>query len=241
MQETSIFFDDWFTGFVEGDGCFSKIQRGTRRSPEFSFRIKQKDSGVLEWIQSQLQDGTIYTEKSGYHTFYLGRRASLERVIPLIASRLKFPRRIHQFEQWVRAFDRHHATEYQRLLKPRTPATLTTAWFSGFFQAEGHFSCDSRQRAKILLRIGCVQNQGEMVFGELQKFLGTGSVRLDRNTVRFIVSNQFGVDSFQRYFQKYPLQGAKRDLQDRWLQTVELRKRSFPSLDEIKRLFPHLS
>jgi hypothetical protein len=138
---------------------------------------------------------------------------------------LKFPHRILKFRRWVHQFDEKHNTEYLHTIH-RTPANLTSAWYSGFFQEERNFSIEFLEKARkipsILLRVGCVQNQGEIVFQELQTVLKTGCIRMDKNTVRFLVSSQSGID----FFQNYPLQGQKQLMHARWNRAIDLRRAS---------------
>ena len=51
----------WFSGFADGEGCFS-LQRVNRRTPRpvFSIRLRADDAYVLDWCCSEFAVGIVY-------------------------------------------------------------------------------------------------------------------------------------------------------------------------------------
>ena len=154
-QSLQLEFFEWFIGFAEGDATFSMRQEDGRL--RFLFEVGQKDPKVLYKIKKTLGFGRISsftrkycTEKDPgeanipkmqevkYWRYTVEDRRGLQRIMSIFNGNLVLPKRRAQFENWVFKTKIFHSSDFSfnpRLVLP----SLTTAWISGFIEAEGCF------------------------------------------------------------------------------------------------------
>jgi hypothetical protein len=251
-KEIDESFLEWFLGFTEGDGSFSIRKDGSRK--RLAFEIFQKDPKLVYKIRSQLGFGTV--SSSGYK-YSVNDKKGLQRIASLFAGNLVLPKRRSQFQKWfslgkvlgVWPKTSDFVTLEARLLRENQPE-LTTAWFSGFLEAEGCFyACVSPSRSPfpcLMQKITLTQHSlvGEKdILKELGRLLESkAQVRLVKkpNTYRLEMASLETHKILINYLQKFPLQGKKGIAFRRWwrvfLQRQEKKHLTAKGIEKLKRL-----
>jgi hypothetical protein len=123
----------WVVGIVEGDGCFTYSE-----SSGAMFIVRQANPLVLYMLQSYFGFGSVFLRSDGYWSYSVHRKRDLEALINFFNGKIFLQKRVIQFSNWVRAFNRHYGTSYT----PRTsPAqlSLNNGWLCGFRDRDGSF------------------------------------------------------------------------------------------------------
>ena len=106
-----------------------------------NFEIKQKDPKLLKLIQKKLGFGRYNDVKVGgrpYGQFEVSDQEGLKRLMHLLNGNLSLPKRVAQFDYWVKFGVRIQPPGFvikNQLVEP----SLQNAWISGFIDAEGCF------------------------------------------------------------------------------------------------------
>lgn len=131
-------FLEWFVGFTEGDGSFIVSK------DKIYFDITQNlaDIQVLYYIKKQLGFGQVIIRselKRNVGVFYVTGKENYLRLLTVFNGNLSTSYKKEQFKIWLDTFNKQYKENLvfkNTLIKP----SLTSAWISGFSDAEGSFT-----------------------------------------------------------------------------------------------------
>jgi hypothetical protein len=213
---------EWFVGFVEGDGAilssWSKDPR--HKSPKLSqrlfFFLVQKEERILHRIRSHLGFGRV--QKHGkYFRYAVTKKEHLFLLFLLFNGNLVCQHRHTQLAVWAKYF--HEA------LRPRCfPVSFfTSAWLSGFTDAEGCFSgcrfiLDQANEKDIFVSLSLQCESKKQAFWKRQAAKSEEMYRFELRDKNLLAK------WFVPYFRKFRLQTKKATDYFRW------RKEWFPDI-----------
>jgi hypothetical protein len=136
-------FLTWLVGFTEGEGSFIVNNRG-----DLAFVITQAtvDKQVLEFIQETLGFGKVIRQSALTSRYVTQNKREIDIIISIFNGNLVLPKRQETFDLFTKGFNKW-ATKGRILLEPvenkNRPIlpTLNDAWFAGFTDGEGCFTC----------------------------------------------------------------------------------------------------
>lgn len=136
-------FLTWLIGFTEAEGSFIVNNRG-----DLAFIITQAsvDKQVLDFIKEILGFGKIIPQSATTSRYVTQNKKEIDIIISLFNGNLVLPKRLEIFHKYVKGFNQW-VTKGRILLNPVTIKntsvlpTLNDAWFAGFTDGEGCFSC----------------------------------------------------------------------------------------------------
>jgi hypothetical protein len=143
IQQTPFIFDEWLTGFFEGDGtCFCR-DRHDSQGYEFLrpvICLAQKNSQVLEYVKANLKAGHLYSagERAGWHLKFDSKKLCLP-LIACIAAHVVSEKRVAELNVMCARLKVAEATKHE----------ATLSWFVGFWDAEGFSSTPTYHRELV--------------------------------------------------------------------------------------------
>ncbi len=144
------------------------------------FFLTQKEVQVLHMIRSTLGFGKVFSHGGQYFRYSVTDKESIDRLIYLFNGNLLLNKTNKRFHDWVQARN-ILTTEPIRPLQPSKKLQeilLSSAWLSGFIDAEGCFNIvkTSEKRYSLGFRIRCRFILGQLdeksIFVDLEKLLG---------------------------------------------------------------------
>jgi hypothetical protein len=239
-------FWDWFIGFVEGDGCFSKDGSAC------SLIISQAEPQVLYKIKKVLQAGSVCNVKQNKNTVWRYTRKANEKigqVIQKFNGQIVLQKRKIQFCEWLEHWNKHHGQKYGQcvFIHSKKEISLSNAWLSGFADAESTFNLQITKNSnyktgyRIRFRFIIDQKDSAEIWPMLDVIFGKGVItsRTGSDTIsdaHINASQKSTLDSLSRtpgnqrwtrthlqkrelvvqYFQKYPRKTRKRFAFHKW-------------------------
>lgn len=136
-------FLTWLVGFTEGEGSFIVNNR-----EDLVFVITQAtvDKQILEFIQEILGFGKVIPQSAITSRYVTQRKKEIDIIISLFNGNLVLPKRQEKFNTFVEGFNKW-VNKGRILLEPvvfnnkSILPTLNDAWFAGFTDGEGCFTC----------------------------------------------------------------------------------------------------
>jgi len=190
-------FLTWLIGFAEGDGSFTKASRG-----DLYFVITQdtRDKQVLEYIQKQLNMGTVITQGKTTSRFIIQDKLGLYLIALIFNGEIRTPSKLKSFNEFLNSLNNKNIRlvnsrklkefgfnnkdnffeEIKSYDKPKD-LTLTDNWLIGFVDAEGcfhvSFSEKNKSSFKILFDLAPkgAENK-EVILQKLVSLFGVGTV-----------------------------------------------------------------
>ena len=217
-------FLEWFIGFTEGDGCF-----GVQNNRPY-FRINQADLRLMLKLRSKLGFGVVTTftqEGRTYARFSVYDHKGVQRLICLFNGNIHLEKVQNRFGRWVTCYNQCYRESI--VIKPRLAVSLIsleTAWFSGFFDAEGccyaGLSKDSFMSQGVRLRLkACVDQKLERdVLQQLCSLFQVSKLTVRNKQKDYYRVEMVSKQSLQlvvKYLTKYKLQGRKNQCFAIWL------------------------
>jgi LAGLIDADG endonuclease len=154
-KQPSPEFLNWFIGFSEGDGCFTKAKRG-----DLYFVITQdsRDKQVLDYIQKELNLGKVIVQGKTTSRFIVQDKLGLYLISLIFKGNVRTPDKLISFNEFLKALNislkkiRGRSItilnklglnkDIYQIIEPsyRTKEiTLSDTWLMGFVDAEGCF------------------------------------------------------------------------------------------------------
>lgn len=225
-------FWDWFIGFIEGDGCFSKD------GVACSLVITQAEPQILYKIKKQLQAGSVCHLKQNegiVWKYTLKANEQIKKVIEKLNGKIVLKKRKEQFSDWLEHWNKHHGQKYGTFvfvnLEPQI--SLSNAWFSGFADAEACFNIQITKNPyyntgyRVRFRFMIDQKNSKEIWPMLDHLFGKEVITsrseaaslskafMSDNT-RWTLTHLEKLQLVVQYFQKYPRKTRKRFLFFKW-------------------------
>lgn len=230
-------FAHYFSGLFEGDGTITVPKRelsdkGRLYYPSLELCFSAHDFPLAMLVQQVLGCGSL-SKIYGKNAYNLAikDRAGVLLVFSLLNGKLRTApkvRKLAQLADWLNVRD----AELGLVSLPASDLLLSeTAWFSGFADADGHFSAnvtaktsDRHQRVRCAFEL--VQSSGgedtATIMQDIADFLGVSLCTAGREQYRIRTSSVQQNKKLEQYFSTFPLFSAKRlDYQD-WLLVVAI-------------------
>lgn len=168
MQIESFKFNEWLTGFFEGDGTTFCTERMDGQGYKFLRPVicfTQKEPQILEYIKSEINSGHLYFagERPGWHLKLDSKKMCkplLQRLSPYLTAALSLKR------------TNAVLSKLDMSIVDRNKVTLN--WFVGFWDAEGYSSvqrCNHNNIQYTYLKIG-VSHKDKGVLTEISQLFG---------------------------------------------------------------------
>lgn len=249
-EERPSWFNEWFVGFVEGDGSFS-CDRNAKR---LYFRIRQKDPKILYLIFNWLGFGNVSADSDGYYTLAASSKRDILALIHLFNGKLVLTRSNERFvSEWLQNYNLWFNTNVV-YRGPDTFVGFNNAWLCGFTDADGSlgfkFTADRQRRLGSRLRIyWYVDQKSEIDLSNIKSTLEMGFLEKKQSTIngttkfqkyyRLTVMSVKHCKQLQFYFTSYPLQTTTKKVRFiRWNRVLNwcLDRTWSAHVDEIKNL-----
>jgi len=100
-------FKEWFTGFVEGDGCLF-----ISKSNQLQFNINQKDPRVLIYIRKNLKFGKISKTPTHYR-YCVTKLEHLNTITEILNGRIHLKKIDKTFKLWLETINKKTRKTYK--------------------------------------------------------------------------------------------------------------------------------
>ena len=208
-------FLTWLVGFTEGEGSFIVNNRG-----DLAFVITQAtiDKQVLEFIQEILGFGVVMPQSAITSRYVTQNKKEIDILVSLFNGNLVLPKRQETFDLFVKGFNKW-VTKGRILLEPvvinNRPIlpTLNDAWFAGFTDGEGCFTCSIGEKRGFSFNFN-ISQKWEINLTVLEHFSvlfknGIVSRHSEENTYEFRLGGVNNCKNVFSYFDKYTLYTKK--------------------------------
>ena len=208
-------FLTWLVGFTEGEGSFIVNNRG-----DLAFVITQAliDKQVLEFIQEILGFGKVIPQSAITSRYVTQNKKEIDIIVSLFNGNLVLPKRQETFDLFVKGFNKW-VIKGKILLKPvvinNRPIlpTLNDAWFAGFTDGEGCFTCSIGEKRGFSFNFN-ISQKWEINLTVLQHLSvlfknGIVSRHSEENTYEFRLGGVNNCKNVFSYFDKYTLYTKK--------------------------------
>lgn len=208
-------FLTWLVGFTEGEGSFIVNNRG-----DLAFVITQAtmDKQVLEFIQEILGFGKVNPQSTITSRYVTQNKKEIDIIISLFNGNLVLPKRQETFDIFVKGFNKW-VTKGRILLEPIVIncrpilPTLNDAWFAGFTDGEGCFTCSIGEKRGFSFNFN-ISQKWEINLTVLEHFNvlfknGIVSRNSEENTYEFRLGGVNNCKNVFSYFDKYTLYTKK--------------------------------
>jgi hypothetical protein len=161
-NSTQFQFSSYLAGLIEGNSNIGSIivpfelrdKNGKKRYPSIQISFNVKDFPLALLIQKNLGHGSL-SKKKGTSAYILSIN-DLEGwilIVKIINGQMKTPK-INSFYRLIDYLKNVHQLNIIKLPINKQPL-FTSAWFSGFIDADGHFSIRISEKEKYPLRLEC--------------------------------------------------------------------------------------
>ena len=208
-------FLTWLVGFTEGEGSFIVNNRG-----DLSFVITQAtiDKQVLEFIQEILGFGKVIVQSTITSRYVTQNKKEIDIIVSLFNGNLVLPKRQETFDLFVKGFN-IWVTKGRIQLEPvvinNRPVlpSLNDAWFAGFTDGEGCFTCSIGEKRGFSFNFN-ISQKWEINLTILEHFSvlfknGIVSKHSEENTYEFRLGGVNNCKNVFSYFDKYTLYTKK--------------------------------
>ena len=233
-------FLTWLVGFTEGEGSFIVNNRG-----DLAFVITQAtiDKQVLEFIQEILGFGKVIRQSAITSRYVTQNKKEIDILVSLFNGNLVLPKRQETFDLFVKGFNKW-VTKGRILLEPvvinNRPIlpTLNDAWFAGFTDGEGCFTCSIGEKKGFSFNFN-ISQRWEINLIALEHFSvlfknGIVSKHSEENTYEFRLGGVNNCKNVFPYFDKYALY-TKKSLSYKLWKDIHNNLVNKDHLDESKR------
>lgn len=222
-------FLEWFIGFFEGDGSFTKFKNG-----RLSLVLVQKELEILNIIKDHLKFGNVNltSTKNKIYKYEVYRENDIYLLALLFNGNLSLPVRLIKFGEFLAILNLKLIKKNQSIItfinECKWPS-INSAWLSGFTDAEGCFTVSilSKDESDKRFRVRYILSQkyeiNKLILNrineELSSYVSTPNKKLLGNVVPHSEVNTYelkinGLKNcliISNYFDKYPLLSKKKN------------------------------
>lgn len=218
---------DYIAGLFEGDGHIWIPKDETKKAlPRFHITAHVKDSKLIQHLLKIIGHGYIREKRSENSVVLtIGDKKGLLKIIEWLNGRLYTPK-LNYFNKMIDWYNKNTHTHLDK--SPLKDPTLNNYWFSGFYDADGHFKIRTTQvsngggKAKeryanstsidqrIIDPEGCSYKPiMTLIEGTFKGKLKT-VIKKDGTYYHLRFYNKESIELICEYFNKYPLLSSKR-------------------------------
>ena len=191
--------NEWISGFVDGDGCFSiskvatseQANRGNGTGLRFRFIVSQdkRSTDVLYALKKHFGCGTVYKSAGNMMDFCITNRLHLrDKVIPHFVKhplqtmkRIRFYEFASQLHSCMVNLGEDGGTPVNPLYAS-APYNPTAGWFRGIVDADGCFSCSTLTGGGPMPHFTLTMRRGEGgLMQECQRLIRCGTLHRRRD------------------------------------------------------------
>lgn len=182
--------NDWITGFVDNDGCFSmqKVQGKYEIHIRYRFVVgqDQRSVDVLYALKKRFKCGNVHkTQKDSYEFAVTDRKSLINIIIPFF---IKYPlqsekrKDFYKFAENLNNFIRKPVYDnFYEIQMEKFIFGLNDQWVAGFSDADGCFNVNlSKGKAQARFFVGVASRDGALLYG-IQQYLQCGNVLISKN------------------------------------------------------------
>nr|QGN75123.1 hypothetical protein [Chlorella vulgaris] len=211
LRNESCFDWHWLAGLIDADGGFY-ISRNRYVSCEIT--MHEKEVQTLFFIKKHLGGSVSQRRGKRAYRWRLHQREPLRRLLKGLNGCFHTTRVAIQFQQVCEI--------YTIIPLKKSPLTLDTGWFSGFFSGDGSFSINTTNTFQPAIAISQAEKQ---ILDEIASVVG-GQVYADKSWNGWVwwsdVRSVLGVlDYFQKFSLRNPLKQARLKSMIRFLGYLE--------------------
>lgn len=208
-------FLTWLVGFTEGEGSFIVNNRG-----DLVFVITQatRDKQVLEFIQEILGFGKVIPQSAITSRYVTQNKKEIDILVSLFNGNFVLPKRQETWDLFIKGFNKW-VTKGRILLEPVVVnnrlilPTLNDAWFAGFTDGEGCFTCSIGEKRGFSFNFN-ISQKWAINLTVLEHFSvlfknGIVSRHSEENTYEFRLGGVNHCKDVFSYFDKYTLYTKK--------------------------------
>jgi hypothetical protein len=152
-------FSSYLAGLIEGDGCIItptelRDKKDRKKYPSIQISFNSKDFPLALLLQKNIKHGSIQKKKgANAYTYTINNLDGWIKIINLINGEMRTPK-INALYKLIDFLNLHYECQFSKL--PLNSQSLhTSAWLSGFIDADGHFSIRITNAEKYPVRIEC--------------------------------------------------------------------------------------
>lgn len=211
-------FLNWFIGFAEGYGSFSKTKDGN-----LSFTITQDSSDIqiLNYIKTELNIGKIYRHGKTSYQYAVADRLSLYLISLIFNGNMRLPGKLNSFNEFLNILNRKNKKKasipsklnklglnldiYEHIEPVTTTLEiiLNDPWIKGFIDAEGCFHASfslSKNSFAVMFSISQKGAENKSVLDKFVQLFKVGKVsELRKNIWTYQVSGLKTTDVFVNF------------------------------------------
>ena len=227
-------FNNWFVGYTDGDGCFNVYINKNANKVNFTFKISQKTNNiqVLYYFKKVLGVGKVRSDKFGMSHFLVRNRKNLKSVIiPFFLKYKLLTKKEFDFLLFIECFyimESVDLSQNEKILKllnikeKQCPENyiasswnilnfnLVKPWIIGFIEAEGSFYISLKDKDRLIHGFGITQKHDEHLLIALKNILKIKSV------VKYNKKGFYSLDALDKKSLKY--------IKDYFFKTMKSRK-----------------
>lgn len=211
-------FNNWFVGYTDGDGCFNVYINIKLKKIIFTFKISQKSNNiqVLYYFKKKLKCGKVRSDKDNMSHFLIRDRKSLKNtIIPLFEKYRLLSVKEYNFvifRECLNIVDNISFTQEEKIFKIKilkeqkisldyistawlgndNILTNNKAWIIGFIEAEGSFYLVKKDNFRIVHGFGITQKKDKIILDNIKIILKINS------NVKWNKKGFFSLDAYNK-------------------------------------------
>ena len=152
-------FASYFAGLLEGDGYIGVPtelldKKGRKKYPSIQISFNSKDFPLALMIQKNIKFGSICKKKGrNAYIYTVNNYEGWIDIVNLINGQMKTPK-LNALYRLIDYLNNEHGCRFEKLPINQQPLG-SSAWLSGFIDADGHFSIRTTEAGKYPARIEC--------------------------------------------------------------------------------------
>lgn len=256
QTQTSTDFLEWFIGFFEAEGSFSRWFDGKKWCCQIE--ITQKDPKLMHKIKKKFGFGNtkfFRRNNTTYWRYQVEKENHLKALIFLFNGNLVTDHKYKMFELFVNQFYKSQKEKpIQILEKNQKGVSLHTYWLSGFLEGNGGFSATQKQNPKqtklsagLLIKFYVTQKNELFLLNRIRNVFNilttVDQLNDESNTVMYNkleTTNPKSLNIIRAYLEIHPFLGQKNILVKRWIRLLDYQEKNYPltkkSSQKLRRL-----
>jgi ubiquinol-cytochrome c reductase cytochrome b subunit len=193
-----ISFNEWLAGIIDGDGHF-RLSNG--KYPHLKIEMETKNTMLLSIIQVKFGGVLVspYPSRPTVARYTIGNRKNMVYLVNCINGQIRNSVRVSQFIKICEVLDIQYI--------PAIPLTRESAWFTGFFDADGSIVAGLTKKYPYIsikaTNMTSIDLEPFLIFG--------GSInKSGANCWDWIITHPTNIRYMVYYFSKYPSLSHKR-------------------------------